>query len=168
MCCCCCRLCCGAPTTDERKHVPVLHDESQIAYCRYWGRASLPPINSIIIRLQCDFNPPGVAIQSRKVTRVEITTRPLIIMRRASEASLFFLGFPREKKPLHNGNGSYEQRVPKIKNKTLFCMYVCVIQHRDWPLRSTILNAHGTNASPDGLCTRTYTCLLYTSPSPRD
>ena len=42
-------------------------------------------------------------------------------------------------------------------NKTLVCTrdVVCVIQHRDWPLRSTILNAHGTNASPDGLCTRT-------------
>ena len=35
-------------------------------------------------------------------------------MRRASEASLSFLGFPREKKPLHNG--SYEHRVPKNKN----------------------------------------------------
>ena len=34
---------------------------------------------------------------------------------------------------------------------------MCVIQHRNWPLRSTILNAHGTNASPDGLCTRTHT-----------
>ena len=34
---------------------------------------------------------------------------------------------------------------------------VCVIQHRNWPLRSTILNAHDTNASPDGLCTRTHT-----------
>ena len=34
---------------------------------------------------------------------------------------------------------------------------VCVIQHRNWPLRSTILDAHGTNASPDGLCTRTHT-----------
>ena len=39
---------CGAPTTDERIHAPpVLHDASQIAYCRYWGRASLPPITSI-------------------------------------------------------------------------------------------------------------------------
>ena len=47
MCCCCCRFCCGAPTTDERIHAPpVLHDASQIAYCRYWGRASLPPITS--------------------------------------------------------------------------------------------------------------------------
>ena len=34
-CCCCCRFCCGAPTTDERIHAPVLHDASQIAYCRY-------------------------------------------------------------------------------------------------------------------------------------
>ena len=32
-----------------------------------------------------------------------------------------------------------------------------MIQHRNWSLRSTILNAHGTNASPDGLCTRTHT-----------
>ena len=59
------------------------------------------------------------------------------------------------KKPLHSG--SYEHRVPKTKNKTFFCMYVCLIQHRNWPLRSTILNAHGTNASPDELCTRTHT-----------
>ena len=29
-------------------------------------------------------------------------------------------------------------------------MFVCVIQHRNWPLRSTILNAHGTNCSADG------------------
>ena len=36
-------------------------------------------------------------------------------------------------------------------------MIVCVIQHRNRPLRSTILNAHGTNASPDGLCTSTHT-----------
>ena len=80
-------------------------------------------------------------------------------MRRASEASLFFLAFPRKKKPLHNG--SYEHRVPKIKTKHYsvpgVCVFVCVIQHRTWPLRSTILNAHGTNASPDGLCTRTHT-----------
>ena len=36
-------------------------------------------------------------------------------------------------------------------------MFVWVIQHRNWPLRSTIRNAHGINASPDGLCTRTHT-----------
>ena len=81
-------------------------------------------------------------------------------MRRASEASLFFLGFPRKKKPLHNG--SYEHRVPKIKNKNIIlyqgCLFVYLcIQHRNWPLSSTILNAHGTNASPDGLSTRTHT-----------
>ena len=45
-CCCCCRFCCGAPTTDERIHAPVLHGALQVAYCRYWGRASLPPITS--------------------------------------------------------------------------------------------------------------------------
>ena len=49
MCCCCCRCCCGSPTTDERIHAPVLHDASQIYYCRYWGRGSLPPITSILI-----------------------------------------------------------------------------------------------------------------------
>ena len=83
-------------------------------------------------------------------------------MRRASEASLFSLGFPRKKGLFHNG--SYEHRVPIIKKQTLFCTrYVCVgvcmcmIQHRIWPLRSTILDAHGTNASADGLCTRTNT-----------
>ena len=48
MCYCCCRFCCGAPTTDERIHAPVLHDASQIDYCRYWGRASLPPIKLVI------------------------------------------------------------------------------------------------------------------------
>ena len=37
------------------------------------------------------------------------------------------------------------------------CVYVCVIQHRNRPLRSTPLNAHGTNASPDGLCASTPT-----------
>ena len=42
--CCCCHFCCGAPTTDERIHATVLHDASHIAYCRYWGRASLPSI----------------------------------------------------------------------------------------------------------------------------
>ena len=37
-------------------------------------------------------------------------------------------------------------------------MYVCVIQHRSWPLRSTILvlNAHGTNCSADGFYARTH------------
>ena len=80
-----------------------------------------------------------------------------LIMRqgRGSEATetVFCL---QAKKPLHSG--SYEHRVPRIKDKTFFCTRdVCVIQHRNWPLRSTILNAHGTNASPNGLCTRTHT-----------
>ena len=43
--------------------------------------------------------------------RVIVLVRRMVIMRRASEASLFFVGFPRKKKPLHNG--SYEHRVPK-------------------------------------------------------
>ena len=42
-------------------------------------------------------------------------TGTAFFMRRVSEASLFFLGFPRKKKPLHNG--SYEHRVPKINTK---------------------------------------------------
>ena len=51
-CCCCCRFCCGAPTTGERMHAPVLHVASQIAYCRYWGCASVPPITSISVKIQ--------------------------------------------------------------------------------------------------------------------
>ena len=49
-----------------------------------------------------------------------------IVMRRASEASLFLLGFPRKKKPLHNG--SYERRVNKKKKKHFSVpgMFVCV------------------------------------------
>ena len=79
----------------------------------------------------------------------------LFVYNEARERSKpFFLGFPRKKKPLHNE--SYEHRVPKIK-KTLILYQGCVIQHRNWPHRSTILNAHGTNASLDGLCTRTHT-----------
>ena len=74
---------------------------------------------------------------------------------RGSEATEAVFCLQAKKPPLHSG--SYEHRVPKIKTKTFFCMYVCLIQHRNWPLRSTILNAHGTNASPDGLCTRTHT-----------
>ena len=75
-------------------------------------------------------------------------------MRRASEASLFFLYFPWEKKPLHNG--SYEHGVPKIKAKHSSVQCMCVIQHRNWPFRSTILNAHGTNCSADGFNARTH------------
>ena len=62
--------------------------------------------------------------------------------RRGSEATeaVFFL---QAKKPLHDR--SYEHRVPKMKNKTLFCTRdVCVIQHRNRRLRSTILYTHGT------------------------
>ena len=33
---------------------------------------------------------------------------------------------------------------------------MCVIQHRNWPLRSIILNAHGTNCSADGFYARTH------------
>ena len=47
ICCCCRRFRCGALTTDEGIHAPVLHDASQIDYCRYSGRPSLPPITSI-------------------------------------------------------------------------------------------------------------------------
>ena len=38
----------------------------------------------------------------------------------------------------------------------LLCVIVCVVQHRNWPLRSTTISAHGNNASPDGPCTRTH------------
>ena len=43
----------------------------------------------------------------------------------------------------------------KINKKHNF-LYTSLIQHRHWPLRSTIFDADGTNASPDGLCTRTH------------
>ena len=72
-------------------------------------------------------------------------------MRRASDASLFFLGFPRKRKPLHNG--SYEHRVPKIQKQNILLYNVCVIQH---PLPSTALNAHGTNCTADGFYARTH------------
>ena len=45
-------------------------------------------------------------------------------MRRASEASFSFLGFPRKKKTLHNG--SYEHRVPKKKKKNITVYQGCV------------------------------------------
>ena len=80
-----------------------------------------------------------------------------IIMRqgRESEATEAFFCL-QAKKPLPSG--WYKRRVPKKKIKSFFCSRdVCLIQHRNWPLWSTILNAHGTNASPDGLCTRTHT-----------
>ena len=79
-----------------------------------------------------------------------------LIMRRSSEASLFFLGFPRKKSLFITGRTSIGCQNKK-QNIFCMCVIVCVIQHRNWPLRSTILNAHGTNASPDGLCTRTHT-----------
>ena len=49
-----------------------------------------------------------------------------IKMRRASEASLFFLGFPTKKMPHHNG--SYEQRVPKKQTNHYSVPGMCVIQ----------------------------------------
>ena len=33
---------------------------------------------------------------------------------------------------------------------------MCVIQHSNWPLRSTVLNAPGTNCSADGFYARTH------------
>ena len=98
------------------------------------------------------------SMMHHRLTTAGIEVEPhynkLLVMRRASEASLFFHCLPRKKKPLHNG--SYDHRVPK-KNQNTILYQVCVIQHRNWPPRSTILNAHGTNASPDGLCIRTHT-----------
>ena len=81
----------------------------------------------------------------------------LIIMRqgRGSEATEAVFAF--RQKSLFIAGRTSMRRVPKIKNKNIFLYQGCLIQHRNWPLRSTILNAHGTNASPDGLCTRTHT-----------
>ena len=59
---------------------------------------------------------------------------------------------------LVTGRTSIGQGAKNKKTKHFFSTrYVCVIQHRNWPLRFTILNAHSSNASPDGLCTRTHT-----------
>ena len=74
-------------------------------------------------------------------------------MRRAKRAarSLFFLGFARKKKPLHDGS------CEACTCLFLFSVSMCIIQHRNRPLKSTALNAHGTDASADGLCARTHT-----------
>ena len=92
-----------------------------------------------------------------------------IIMRRASEASLFSLVFQGKKGLFITGRTSVGCQKNKTKHYSVpgmfvcvivtlcVCVIVCVIQHRNWPLRSTILNAHGNNARPDGLCTRTHT-----------
>ena len=81
-------------------------------------------------------------------------------MRRATSKrearSLFFLGFLKEKKPLHCGS------CERVRCLLYFLDYVCLIvcqcnQHRNRPLMSTALNAHGTNASPEWLCARTNT-----------
>ena len=92
----------------------------------------------------------------RNKSRVRASHSPVpkFIMRQGRGSEATEIAFCLQaKKPLHNG--SYEHRVPEKQNKTFFC--TCLIQHRNWPLRSTILNVHGTNASPDGLCTRTHT-----------
>ena len=86
-------------------------------------------------------------------------TDTCIIMRqgRRSEATEAVLAF-RQKSLFVTGRTSMGcQKNKKTKHSSVPGMSVCVIQHRYWPLRSTILNAHGTNASPDGLCTRTHT-----------
>ena len=57
----------------------------------------------------------------------------------------FSLVFQGEKKPHHNG--SYEHRVPKLKNKKFVCTrYVCVTKH---PPPSTALSARDANCSAD-------------------
>ena len=64
----------------------------------------------------------------------------------------FSLVFQGEKKPHHNG--SYEHRVPKLKNKKFVCTrYVCVTKH---PPPSTALSARDANCSADGFYARTH------------
>ena len=76
--------------------------------------------------------------------------------REARSAKPFFLGFPRKKKSLFITG--HARRVGCLFLFSLsVCVCVCIIQRRNRPLRSTALNAHGTNASPDGLCARTHT-----------
>ena len=104
----------------------------------------------------------GIAVNSQvgakaipKQTKSSGTFRQLCTLLYYNEArearSLFFLGFPRKKKPLQNGSCE-ACRVPFF---FFLCMFLCIRQHRNRPLRSTAFNAHGTNASPDGLCART-------------
>ena len=45
----------------------------------------------------------------------------------------------------------------RVRCLFLFSVSMCIIQHRNRPLKSTALNAHGTDASADGLCARTHT-----------
>ena len=82
--------------------------------------------------------------------------QPVFVFNEARERSeAFFPWFSKETKSLFiTGRTSIGCQKQKTKHYSR-CM--CVMQHRNWPLRSTILNAHGTNASPDGLCTRTHT-----------
>ena len=47
-------------------------------------------------------------------------------------------------------------RVPLFFPSVSVYVGMCVIQHRNWPLRSTILNAHDTNCSADGFYARTH------------
>ena len=69
----------------------------------------------------------------------------------------FSLVFQGKKSLFTTGRTSIGCQKQKTKHYSVPRMFVCVIRHRNWPLRSTILNAHGTNASPGGLCTRTHT-----------
>ena len=101
------------------------------------------------------------------------------IMRRASEASLCFLGFARKKKPLHNG--SYENYFAKAMwwwmllyrtPRKLTCtkmgkiMYVVQVTPR-CAAAATVVSAVVLGRRTKEY-THPYSCLLYTSPSPRD
>ena len=119
----------GRPYSTHTSPMPVLTGSVH---------ANIPkkPCRAVFAVIRLELIEPGAA------TCVSNEARP----RDRSDRGSFFL---QAKKPLHSG--LYE------KIKTYFCTRdVCVIQHRTWPLRSTILNAHGTKASPDGLCTHTY------------
>ena len=88
-----------------------------------------------------------------------------VIMRQDRGAKRPRVFFAFRQKSLFIAGRTSMRRVPQIKNKNIFLYQGCVIQHRNWPLRSTIPNTHITNASPDGLCTRTwYHKVLYIRP----
>ena len=80
-------------------------------------------------------------------------------------SKLFFPWFSRKNSLFMTGGTSIGCQKQKTKHHSVpgcLCgcgclVCVCVIQHCNWPLRPTIINAHGTNGSPDGLCTRTHT-----------
>ena len=80
--------------------------------------------------------------------RAKSSSFDVIVMRQGRGSEATEAVFCLQAKSLFIVGRTSMRRVPKIKNKNIFLYQGCLIQHRNWPLRSTILDAHGTNASP--------------------